>query len=329
MQRDRGEQRDRRAAHTGTEVAHGRGGDVASRQRGAEQRERAHERGEGHDLGERLAGTVDGDEHRGERPRRDQHDGQRAPGTERDAVAHEGSHDHDHDGDDGQRDRSGGARRPRRTLGSIVTDAGEVQGLDVVEPGGHGHSDRRTTAGRVRAARRAGKAAMRLTARKAPTASRRDGEHRPGAIRRHAELVGDPVPRVRADQQTERHTDHEPDRGDGARLPRDRRPDLTAAETERLQHRELAAPAAQRRHQREADGDERDHRDERGQGHGQPADLIHAVDLRGQRGQDRTGEHRRLLLCTDHRLTIGAGREGEDEVPSTTIRPERGRARAR
>ena len=81
----------------------------------------------------------------------------------------------------------------------------------------------------------------------------------------HAELVGDLVPHGRADQQPERDADDEADRGHRARLPRHRRPDLTAAEAERLQHRELAATTAQRRHQREADGDERDDGDEHSQ----------------------------------------------------------------
>ena len=141
----------------------------------------------------------------------------------------------------------------------------------------------------------------------------------PDDRRRDPELVGHPAPRVGADQYTEGQPDDEPHPRDGARLPRDRRTDLTATEAERLQHRELVSTAAQRRHECQADRDERDHCDEDGERDGQSSDLVDPVDLRRKRRQDRPTEHRRLPLRTDLRVTVGTRRQRHDEVPTATV----------
>ena len=116
--------------------------------------------------------------------------------------------------DDREHDRRGGARRPRRALARIVADARELQGLDVVEAGGHGHSDRRTTAGRVRAARRAGYRGDEVDGRARPgsraATTPSDG---PGRLGRHAELVGDASPHERARRRDRAGCRQQPDRG--------------------------------------------------------------------------------------------------------------------
>ncbi len=263
MQRDRGEQRNRRSAHPGAEVAHGRGGDVTSGERRTEQRGRADERGEGDDRGERLTRSVHRDEHRGERPRGHQHDRERATRTERHPVSHERGDDHEYHRHHCERNRSRGARRPRRTLGSIVSDAGEIQRLDVVEPGGHGHSDRRTTAGRVRAARRAGTAAMRLTAMSAAGMSTLMPSTGQVASVDTPRFSATCVPHEAADRKPERDADEQTDGGDRRRVPADGHPHLPALEAKRLEDGEVATPTAHGGHEREPDGHERDDHDER------------------------------------------------------------------
>jgi hypothetical protein len=109
VQPHRGQQGKRDPAHPRAEVAHGRGGDIAARERGAEQRHRTDERSPCHDRGQRLLGTMDRDEHGRRRPHRDQHHAHRTSGAERHPVADQHGDDDDDGGDECKRHRGGGA----------------------------------------------------------------------------------------------------------------------------------------------------------------------------------------------------------------------------
>ncbi len=286
----RRQQRDGDTAHPGPEVADGVGGDVASRERGAEQDRGTHDRRQPHQLGQRLLRAVDGDEDGGDRPRADEHDAQDPPRTERHTVADERRDRDERHRRDREHDRRGGARGPRRTLAHVVADAREVERLDVVEAGSHGHSDRRTTAGRVRAARRAGTAATRLTARTAAgTSSRMASTGHVGSAETPSSSATR-TPDEPPDDEPQGDADEQGDDGDGRGVPRDGGTHLTTSEAERLQHREVTPTPPHGGHEREADGDQRDHRDEHGERDRQAIDLADPVDL----GRNRRTLRRRV-----------------------------------
>ena len=276
MQPDRREERERHAAHPGAEVAHGRGGDVASRRarrRAARRRPRTRPAPSTAASGSRgrcTATNTAASAHAATRTT-----ASARPGPERHAIT-----------DERRRPRppamattasatdAGCARRPRRTLGHIVADAGELQGLDVVEAGGHGHSDRRTTAGRVRGSSARGDCGDEVHERAAPRARADDAEHRPGRGSRHAELVGDGPPHEPADDEPERDPDDSPTTATVVACHATVVAHLPTREPERLQHREVPAAPPHRRHEREADRDQGDDRDEHRQRDREPVDPV-------------------------------------------------------
>ena len=217
----------RDAAHAGAEVADGVGGDVASGERGTEQRGGADDRGQRHDLGERLAG--------------------RCTATNTAASAHAPTST-----TLSTRPGPSGTRSPTNAAITASASATTASTIDAVARDVHGGRSR--TSSRMLASSRgwtssrlvatvtpiverlrgacgrrgaAGKAATRFTDSTAADHEQDDTERRArSASAETPELVGDTSPHERAREQTERDADHEPDRRHGARLPRHGGPDL-------------------------------------------------------------------------------------------------------
>ena len=141
------------------------------------------------------------------------------------------------------------------------------------------YSECSATAGRVRAALRAGTNAMRLTSTIAPAMVRSHRERRERRSGRDAEAVGDDSPHPAARDEPERDPDDEPDDGQRRGLPRDRRGHLPADEPDGLEQRELSSPSPYRGHQCVPDREQGERGEQRGERHREPVDLLEAVDL--------------------------------------------------
>ena len=154
------------------------------------------------------------------------------------------------------------------------------------------HSVRSASAGRIRAADRAGRAASRLAR------SDRGGyhqQHGDQGERRHVhnrEVVGEPPPYEPAGTMPSGTPTIRPADRDQRRLPRDREASLAAGESEGAQHCELVPPAPDGRDERVGDGGRREQREEHTQRERERAQLTEADHRGREHARVRSGMHR-------------------------------------